>query len=420
MPATEELFWSFNKGMTYEQVVNTIDNKRRFGKACGRDVTEEFLKVLDYPEKGKHIIHIAGTNGKGSVAAFASSILQAASFCEEKPFKVGLFTSPHLIDYTERIQVDGKQISREDVTRLGQQLLDTKLELEPTMFDYWLAMALLYFKEQQVDYIVLETGLGGAKDSTNGLSVKPEVCAITSIGLEHTQYLGDTLGKIAGEKAGIIKPGVPVVVGQLEEEALSVIRNRAEKLGCPLIQATEVDKECKIGLFGEYQRRNAAVAVEIIKSLQIHVDNQTIAKGLAEARWPGRMQIISENPFIMVDGAHNPSGVQALHDSLVSEFPNQRFSFIMAVMADKDYLEMAEIMAPIAERFYTVTVESSRALQASQLAEAIESKGVFAKDYESYEEALKEATKNNQRVIVFGSLYFIGEVLNDTYKAGSL
>ena len=189
--------------MTYDQVVNTIDNKRRFGKACGRDVTEEFMEVLGHPELGKHIIHIAGTNGKGSVAAFVSSILQAASFSSEKHFKVGLFTSPHLIDYTERIQVDGKQISHEDVRRLGEQLLEINLKLEATMFDYWLAMALLYFKEQQVDYIVLETGLGGTKDSTNGLSQPPEVCAITSIGLEHTQYLGNTLGAIAGEKAGI-------------------------------------------------------------------------------------------------------------------------------------------------------------------------------------------------------------------------
>ena len=209
--------------MTYEEIVFTIDNKRRFGKACGRDVTKELMKALDYPEKDLHIIHIAGTNGKGSVAAFVSSILQAASFTSKEHFKVGLFTSPHLIEYTERIQIDGKQISREDVTRLGERLLSLELNLEPTMFDYWLAIAMLYFKEQNVKYVVLETGLGGAKDSTNGLSVKPEVCAITSIGLEHTQYLGNTLGEIAGEKAGIIKAGVPVVIGEMPEEASEVI-----------------------------------------------------------------------------------------------------------------------------------------------------------------------------------------------------
>ena len=399
--------------MTYDQVVNTIDNKRRFGKACGRDVTQEFMEVLGHPELGKHIIHIAGTNGKGSVAAFVSSILQAASFSSKKPFKVGLFTSPHLIDYTERIQVDGKQISREDVRRLGEMLLSMNLELEATMFDYWLAMALLYFKEQEVDYIVLETGLGGAKDSTNGLSQSPEVCAITSIGLEHTQYLGDTLEAIAGEKAGIIKANVPVVIGQMDEKASAVIEARAKESGCALIKAGEVDKSLKLGLFGEYQRKNAAVAVETIKCLSITVDNQTIAKGLANAVWPGRMQIISETPFIIVDGAHNPAGVRALYESLVSEFPSEKFSFIMAVMADKNYAEMAEIIKPVAKRIYTVTVDSDRALQAKELAEVLMEKGIDATACPSYDAAINQAYSYDEKIIVFGSLYFIGEILKN-------
>lgn len=397
--------------MTYNQVVNTIDNKRRFGKACGRDVTKEFMEVLGHPELGKRIIHIAGTNGKGSVAAFVSSILQAASFSSEKHFKVGLFTSPHLIEYTERIQVDGQQISKEDVTRLGQQLLEMNLKLEATMFDYWLAMALLYFKEQEVEYIVLETGLGGTKDSTNGLSQLPEVCAITSIGLEHTQYLGDTLGAIAGEKAGIIKPNVPVVIGQMDDEAASVIEKHCDQLGCTLIKAGEVDKSIKLGLFGEYQRKNAAVAVETIKQLGIFVDNQTIEKGLANAVWPGRMQIISERPFIIADGAHNPSGVKALYESLTSEFSKEKFSFIMAVMADKDYAEMAEIIKPVAKRIYTVTVESDRALQARELANVLCQKGITATACQSYEAALEEACGYDNKIVVFGSLYFIGEIL---------
>ena len=397
--------------MTYEQVVNTIDNKHRFGKACGRDVTLEFMEALGHPEQGMHIIHIAGTNGKGSVAAFVSSILQAASFSSEKPFKVGMFSSPHLIDYTERIQVDGKQIAREDVTRLGEQLLGVELKLEPTMFDYWLAMAMLYFKEQHVDYVVLETGLGGSKDSTNGLSQLPEVCAITSIGLEHTQYLGDTLEAIAGEKAGIIKAGVPVVMGQMEPEASEVIEAKCRELGCPLTKAGEVDKSQKLGLFGAYQRKNASVAVEVIKNLSITVDNLTIAKGLANAVWPGRMQIISRSPVIMVDGAHNPSGVKALYESLVSEFPNEGFSFIMAVMADKDYAGMAEIIRPVANRIFTVTVESDRALQARELAQVLKEKGIEASACDTYEEALTSAKNFNDKIIVFGSLYFIGEIL---------
>ncbi|MBR5650165.1 bifunctional folylpolyglutamate synthase/dihydrofolate synthase [Pseudobutyrivibrio sp.] len=403
--------------MTYEQVVNTIDNKRRFGKACGRDVTREFMDALGHPEQGIHFIHIAGTNGKGSVAAFVSSILQAASFASEKSFKVGLFTSPHLIDYTERIQIDGVQIPKEEVTRIGQSLLNMELKLEPTMFDYWLAMAIIYFKEQQVDYVVLETGLGGAKDSTNGLSQLPEVCAITSIGLEHTQYLGNTLAEIAGEKAGIIKPGVPVVIGQMDDEASAVIEARADEMGCILHKASTVDKDVKLGLFGGYQRKNAAVAIEIIKCLPLAVDNQTIATGLANARWPGRMDIISENPFILIDGAHNPAGVRALADSLMGEFPKIKFSFIMAVMADKDYVEMAKIISPIAQRIFTVTIDYSRALQAETLAEDLKNIGIDAVACENYQDAINRASAQGNPIIVMGSLYFIGEVLNDKDQA---
>lgn len=403
--------------MTYEQVVNTIDNKRRFGKACGRDVTREFMTALDHPDRGMHFIHIAGTNGKGSVAAFVSSILQAASFASEKSFKVGLFTSPHLIDYTERIQIDGVQIPREEVRRIGESLLEMELKLEPTMFDYWLAMAIIYFKEQQVDYVVLETGLGGTKDSTNGLSQLPDVSVITSIGLEHTQYLGNTLAEIAGEKAGIIKPGVPVVIGQMDDEAAAVIEARAQELGCILHRAGAVDKDVKLGLFGGYQRKNAAVAIETIRCLSLPVDNQTIATGLANARWPGRMDIISENPFILIDGAHNPSGVRALVNSLVGEFPNIKFSFIMAVMADKDYVEMAQIILPIAERIFTVTIDYSRALQAETLADDLKGIGMEATACKDYKDAINRASAQDNPIIVMGSLYFIGEVLNDKDQA---
>ncbi len=406
--------------MTYEEIVNTIDNKRRFGKACGRDVTSHFMDALNHPEMGFHIIHIAGTNGKGSVAAFVSNILQAASFASNEPFKVGLFTSPHLIDYTERIQINGQQISREDVTRIGTMLLGVDLDLEPTMFDYWLAMAMVYFRENNVDYVVLETGLGGAKDSTNGLSQYPEVCAITSIGLEHTQYLGDTIEAIAGEKAGIIKPKVPVVIGQLPLGAGSVIRDRAHSLGAEVFQAQPIDTNIELGLFGGYQRQNAATAVEIIKNLPIEITMESIKKGLAEASWPGRMQIISKNPFILLDGAHNPSGVQALYDSLRAEFPNEKFSFIMAVMADKDYLEMVEIIRPIIAEIYTVTIEYSRAMQSQKLAQSLQSIGIDAISCGDYKKAVKLASCSGHKVIMMGSLYFIGEVLHDKNEAGSM
>lgn len=406
--------------MTYEQVVNTIDNKRRFGKACGRDVTTELMELLGHPEDGMHIIHIAGTNGKGSTAAFVSSILLEAASFSSKKITVGTFTSPHLIEYTERILVDGRQIPREEVVRLGTQLLALETKLEPTMFDYWLAMAMLYFKEKQVDYLVLETGLGGAKDSTSGLRQIPEVCAITSIGLEHTAYLGDTIEAIAGEKAGIIKPGTSVVVGSLPDEAVKVIDKKCLEVGATIKISQEEWIGGKLGLFGEYQKKNAAVAAGIFnvlweKSLGQCVQDtasyeKILGQGLKNAKWMGRMDIVSTDPLTILDGAHNPQGVAALHDSLVTAYPGEKFTFIVGVMADKDYISMVRQMLDIADCFFTCTVDSDRSLQGQELANAILNEGYSAIACSSFENAYTKAKETKKSIVVFGSLYFIGAV----------
>ena len=392
--------------MNYQQTVNVIENKRRFGKACGREVTTEMLDLLNHPEKGMKILHIAGTNGKGSTAAFCSSILQSAGF------KVGTFTSPHLIKFNERIMVNGQQISDEDVARIGTELLALTPSLEPTMFDYCLAMGLLYFKEQKVTHVVLETGLGGEKDSTSGLSVLPEVCAITGIGLEHTAILGDTIEAIAAEKAGIVRPGAgKCVIGEsVPESAKKVIREACANGKVPFETAPAVEPETPLGLFGKYQRLNAGVAVAACRAFG--VNQEQIEKGLKNARWPGRMQIISKEPFIMVDGAHNPNGVEALYEGLVEAFgENSRFTFIAGVMADKDYHEMMRIVEPLAARFLTLTVDSERALQAAELADSISKDGIEAKACTSFEEALDLAKEAGDKTVIFGSLYFIGDVL---------
>ena len=399
--------------MTYDSVINTIENKRRFGKASGREVTVEMLQALEHPEQGMQIIHIAGTNGKGSVAAFVSSILQAASFASAEHFRVGTFTSPHLIDFTERIMVDGVQIPQEAAARIGQQLLKLQLSLEPTMFDYCLAMALIYFREQGVRYVVLETGLGGAKDSTSGLSTVPVVSAITSIGLEHTAILGNTLGQIAGEKAGILKAGTQLVMGQLPQEARQVILQRCQELSVPYYEPQPVEPGVQLGLFGDYQRGNAAVAAQVARLLDINISEEAISKGLAQASWPGRMQVISTEPYILVDGAHNPNGVEALYSSLRQAFPGEKFTFIMAVMADKDYVEMASMMKEIISGFYTCSVDYSRALQSDELAWQLQAVGIPAQAMPSFDAALAEARLHDERIVVFGSLYFIGQVLRD-------
>lgn len=399
--------------MKYEEAIEKICNAKRFGHACGRDVTVEFLDKLGHPENGMKVIHIAGTNGKGSVSAFVTRILM-----EGTSYKIGTFTSPHLIDFTERIKVNDVQIPREAASRLAEQLLSVELTQEPTMFDYCLAMALLYFHEQGVQYVVLETGLGGRKDSTRGLSTTPIVSAITSIGLEHMAILGNTLEQIAYEKAGIIREGTKVVIGEMDKKASDVIVNTCNDLHSEYYFSKEVSSDIELGLFGAYQRKNASVAVEICKHLDTQISEENILKGLKNARWLGRMQIVSTSPFMMLDGAHNPSGVQALYDSLTEAYPNESFTFVMAVMADKNYLEMANILRSIAKRFYTCSIDYHRALQANKLCEDLRRIELDAIHFENYNDAIEEAKKHKEKIIVFGSLYFIGEVLKDIQKEG--
>ncbi|MBR1571231.1 MAG: bifunctional folylpolyglutamate synthase/dihydrofolate synthase [Lachnospiraceae bacterium] len=443
--------------MNYEEIINKIQSQKRFGKAYGRDVTAEMMDLLGHPEKDMNIIHIAGTNGKGSTAAFVSSILQAADFV------VGQFTSPHLVRFTERIKVSGVEIDQESVVTYAQQIMALPMENEPTMFDICLGIAILYFKDMNCDFVVLETGLGGAKDSTAGLSVVPLVCAFTNIGFDHTAILGDTIEAIASEKAGILKSGTEAVVGVMDTRASEVIENVALSMG---VEIHFVDNlltnisTYKIGLKGEFQRENAALATGIVETVFniksgylldkffeisksrnnekcttkcngicqeceeeynpysdfVTWKEYVIKTGLARAYWPGRMEIISQNPFIMVDGAHNPQGVEALFNSLKIDYPDEKFTFITAVMADKDYMEMMSIMKPIARRFITATVDYSRSKQGQDLAEELKAMGCEATCREDFADALKLAMEYNEKIIIFGSLYFVGEVLEQYAK----
>lgn len=417
-----------SESMEYEEIVTAIMGRRRFGKACGRQVAEELLARLNCPEQGMRVIHIAGTNGKGSTAAFVSSILQAAGFC------VGQFTSPHLVDFTERIQVNGRQISREDAARLGQQLLDLPMELECTMFDLCLGMALLYFRERHCDFVVLETGLGGRLDSTSGLSQVPLVSVVTNIGLDHVQILGDTLEEIAAEKAGIFKPGTEAVFGKMAAAARRVLIKRCEELGIPWRDAGELEErirsgeeavEPRLGLFGAYQRQNAATAAavfdviaercpKLLGEMSEEKRRNILLEGLERTVWPGRMEILSEDPFLLVDGAHNPQGVAALAESLRQAYPGEQFLFVAGILADKDYEGMLEIMIPLARRFYTVTVESSRSLQGQAVAEYLKGKGQDAVYIGDLADCLRtvfaEGKQTGKRIVAFGSLYFIGSL----------
>lgn len=410
----------------YEEVLDRIENARRFGNLPGVEVSRAMLHRLGEPQKGMPYVHIAGTNGKGSVCAFLSSILKEAGY------KVGVFTSPHLVDFRERITVNGEMIPKETVTRIGNRLLAEDFGVSPTMFDYCLAMAVLYFKEQQCDIAVMETGLGGKLDSTNALGI-PDVAIITRIGYDHMAILGNTLSEIAGEKAGIIKKGSYIVSERQEPEAEAVIKRAAR--ACKYYELNEMDvksaSELEMQLLGVHQWENAAAAVKAAEFLLKDKSDrkQVIQEGIALAKWPGRMEILSKEPFLMVDGAHNGHGVAALKESLLMLYPGEKFHFIMGVMADKDYENMVSELLPLAEDFITVTPESERALQAERLASFIRKKGIHTECATSVEDALKlwkERTKKETNVdkkrktVAFGSLYFIGEIEAMNDKIGKL
>lgn len=396
--------------MTYEDIIEQIQNTSRFGKACGKDVTFEMMKYLGNPESSMKVIHIAGTNGKGSVAAFLTSMIMNVP-----GLKVGTFTSPHLIDFRERIMVNGEMIPKQKVKKYGQYLLNAPMHLSPTMFDYCLGIAILYFAECKCDFVILETGLGGTKDSTRGLMVTPAVSVITNIGLEHTEILGSDIETIASEKAGILRSGTVAVLGKMAPEALSVITDRCDSLGVPYSVADELlDDSVELGLFGNYQRQNATTAAYAAKRLQqifpsIFKSQNFIEKGLRDARWPGRMEIVSKKPFIMLDGAHNPHGVKALCDSLKAAFPEEKFTFICCVMKDKDYETMIDLTGEIAARYIAMDIAYGRTLAKEKLAETIGSKGYVVSTAESVMTAVEQAKENEEKIIICGSLYFIGD-----------
>lgn len=404
---------------TYEEVIRQIENTHRFGNLPGVEVMEHVLKQLTGINGKLPFVHIAGTNGKGSVCAFMTEIFRKSGL------KAGAFISPHVVAFEERISVNGQMISREDVARLGNKLLDTDFGVNLTMFDYCLAMALMYFTEQDCDIMVIETGLGGRLDSTNAIGL-PLATVITKIGYDHVAILGDKLEDIAREKAGIIKTGSHVFSEQQEEEAEAVIRDAADKCQVQLTFVTKEEIEAaskyNLSLLGVHQWENAAVAklaaeyvlekfinAAVTDGNKLKKNEPEIISALRETVWQGRMEILSQKPFFMVDGAHNGHGVLALRDSLKTLYPCEKFHMIMAVMADKDYKAMVEELLPYAEDFVAVNMDNSRALQAKDLAEFINSRGVKADCVDSVEEALKTLRADTKN-LAFGSLYFIGEI----------
>ena len=360
------------------------------GPKLGVDRVAGLLAAVGDPHKRLRSVHIAGTKGKGSTAAMVEHLLRRSGA------SVGVYTSPHVDCERERIRVDGEWISEEQAAEMLGVMhpylcgtMQTPKTYRPTFFEIFTAMAFLHFERERVDWSVTEVGLGGRLDATNVLA--PAVCAITPVSFDHTELLGDTLGKIAGEKAGILKPGVPAVVSQQEPEAAEVILARAAELGCPVRRVGEdielagdgggtftvstwrgVYRGLHCAMPGRHQQENAAMAIGVIEVLRdlgaVSIGEDDIRSALAEARLPGRIEVLSERPAMIVDVAHNPASMRALLNTIGRSFPHERLIAVFGCAADKDVRAMLAILAPHADRMIVAAIASPRALAADELA----------------------------------------------------
>jgi dihydrofolate synthase/folylpolyglutamate synthase len=392
--------------VTYSEALTWLYGTQRFGIKLGLENVQRLLRELDLPGKDQRIIHVAGTNGKGSVCAMIDSICRAAGY------RTGLFTSPHLITYRERIRVNGEMIAPGEVAGglSGIRELVKAWDPHPTFFEITTALAVDHFKKSGCELIVLETGLGGRLDATNALTAL--VSVITPVGYDHEKWLGNTLEAIAGEKAGIIKPKVPVVSAEQEPAAEKVIRSRAAECDAPLeFVAAVYDGRAKLALAGKHQQENAALAIEALRVTDMTIESEAIARGLASVEWPARFQRWDDR--IVIDGAHNPAGARVLAETWQAEFGRERTTIILAVLREKNVAEICRDLAPIAARFILPEIRSERAFDPNQLLSAILPiiKKLHYSISPTLAAALESARAYPERILITGSLHFAGEAL---------
>ncbi len=373
-----------------------------FGIKLGLIGITRLLHELGVAQPRARVIHVAGTNGKGSVCAFAESVARAAGY------RTGLFTSPHLVRFNERIRVQGREIPDADVARLIERVRDTveTWETPPTFFELTLAVAMLYFAEQEAELIILETGLGGRLDATN--AVPKDVAVITPIGMDHTQYLGDTLYAIAGEKAAILSWHRAALTAPQESEAMRAIQEAADRCDVPLRIITE---ECTLplGLAGEHQKRNAALAIEAVRAAIPHFlcSQEQLEEGLASTRWSGRFDEVE--PGIILDGAHNPPAMRTLVSCWRAAKGTQKAHCIFSGAADKDLCGVIRLLAPIVEEWILPPVQSPRILPQESLAALIRPLSAAPV---STPATLRDALATSSRpLLICGSFFLLGEVL---------
>ena len=404
--------------MTYEASIRFLYELQLFGAMFGLEATRRLAALAGNPHERLRFIHVAGTNGKGSTCAMLEAIYRAAGL------RVGLFTSPHLVSFRERMQINREWASEADVIdligRAQSWIANFSSQDHPTFFEAVTVMALAYFSEQKCDLVIWETGLGGRLDATN--IVTPLASVIVTIDFDHEKWLGHTLAEIAREKAGIIKPRIPVITGESKPEPLRVITDTAIQNESALIVANiEEWKRASLNslpfpLLGDHQRLNATVALATVRALskQIPVGQESLRTGLSSVQWPGRMQIVRLGPSrtIILDGAHNPAGADSLRCALQGQFPGQRFSIVLGLFADKDWANMIRILAPLASRILVARPRSERAADTELLAALCHQAGPAAeiRRVAGVEEAL-EQTADDPLVVVTGSLHFVGEAI---------
>ncbi len=421
--------------MNYQEALDYVEGLKKYGSIPGLANMERLCRRLGDPQDGLKFIHIAGTNGKGSVLAFCSEILKTSGY------RVGRYLSPTIFEYRERIQLNGRPISQKELCRLLELIKNKCEEIvaegfnHPTVFEIETAMAFCYFKEQKCDIVVLETGLGGLLDATN--IVKNTVLEIfTSISLDHMGVLGDTLPQIAENKAGIMKPGSRALALQGDKEVMAVLERKAEELSIPLSIAdpsnlkgikSSLDRQSfrygkyedlTIHMVGRYQLENAMLAVcameELVKA-GFPVKEKAIYKGLSDAFWPGRFQVLAKNPLFIVDGAHNRDGAARLAQTIQFYFTNRRIIYIIGILRDKEQEEILKAACPLAAQVFTVPTIGERGLSSYELACTAKQYHGNVTSVDSIQEAVELAylSANKDTVIIaFGSLSYLGNLIN--------
>jgi len=409
--------------VNYREALAWLYSLQRFGIKLGleniRRLLDEYCSgicvkrpALGTGSASTHkVIHVAGTNGKGSVCATIDSI------CRAQGYRAGLFTSPHLVTFRERIRVNGEMISEHAVANGLTTIRDLVADWEPhpTFFEVTTALALKYFSVMEIDVAILETGIGGRLDATN--AIQSDVSVITPIDFDHEKWLGNTLAQIAGEKAGIIKRGVPVVSAPQRPEAEKVIRTQAAECAAPLQIVTESYDHSPIALRGQHQKQNAAVSIAAIHAARVEVDQKAIARGLARIDWPARFQMWDKRTII--DGAHNPAAARLLAETWREIFGDQKATLVLAVLSDKDLRSICEVLVPIVDSVLLPKIRSERAAHPEELAKVISAiaPSLPYSIAESIGEALDLARAKPNPILITGSLHFAGEVL--AYLRGS-